>query len=397
MRYNGRMRQGFFDKFVERLDRIDAPVVGAHLAELSRERGFLETLFQSIDEGLLVLGEGMRLLYANHAAERMIGFSAEERRGKSLARYLRDWGVEGLLRRQISDWERIETRAVELAYPERRVVSYYARPVDVEGRTELLLILRDVTRERLAEENALADERLAAVKTLAAGVAHEIGNPLNALTIHLQLLTRELRGVREEALRESLLGLAAVAEREATRLDGIIRRFLAAIRPAKPNLARGNVVDVLEATLRLVEADLRQRRITLERTVPKAVPEIFLDAQQLEQVFFNLIRNAMDAVPDGGRIGVAVTVDDAWVNVSVLDNGMGIPARLLGRIFDPYVTTKEKGTGLGLMIVGRIVQAHGGTIDCASHEGEGSCFTVRLPRAERRVRALGNAKTETKP
>ena len=395
MCYNADMRQGFFDKFVERLDRLDAPVVEAHIAELARERGFLETLFQSIDEGLLVVGDGLRLLYANHAAERMVGFSAEERQGKSLARHLRDWGVEGLLRQQMGDWERVETREVELAYPERRVVRFYARPVELEGRTELLLILRDVTRERAAEESALADERLTAVKTLAAGVAHEIGNPLNALTIHLQLLTRELRGVGDESLRESLGGLAAVAEREVARLDGILRRFLAAIRPAKPNLTRGNVRDVLDATLRLLEPDLAQREIALARTMPKAVPEVFLDAQQLEQVFFNLIKNAMDAVSDGGRIGVTVTTDDAWVNVSVLDNGAGIPAPMLGRIFDPYVTTKEKGNGLGLMIVRRIVQAHGGTITCASHEGEGTCFTVSLPRAERRVRALGEGRQET--
>ena len=394
MRYNGSMRQGFFDKFVSRLDRIEAPVAEAHIAELARERGFLETLFQSIDEGLVVVGDGMRLLYANRAAERMIGFDAEERRGKSLGRYLRDWGVEGLLRQQVKDWARIETREVELAYPERRVVAFYARPVAYEGRTELLLILRDVTRERLAEENALADERLAAVKTLAAGVAHEIGNPLNALTIHLQLLNRELRSVKDEALRASLGGLTTVAEREVTRLDGILRRFLAAIRPTKPNLTRGNVCDVLNATLRLLAPDLEQRHIALESVVPAAVPEIFLDAQQLEQVFFNLVKNAMDAVQDGGRIGVTVTVDDAWVNVSVLDNGTGIPEELLGRIFDPYVTTKAKGNGLGLMIVRRIVQAHGGAITCASHAGEGTCFTVRLPRAERRVRALSEAPTQ---
>lgn len=382
------MRQGFFDKFVSRLGRIDAPVAEAHIAELARERGFLEELFQSIDEGLLVIGAGMRLLYANRAAARMVGFDPEERRGKSLARHLRDWGVEALLRAQVGDWAQIQTREVELAYPERRVVAFYARPVAYEGRAELLLILRDVTRERHAEETALADERLAAVRTLAAGVAHEIGNPLNALTIHLQLLNRELRDLPDPTRRDALQGLATVAEREVARLDGILRRFLAAIRPAKPNLTRGNVCDVVDATLRLLAPDLARRGITLERAVPDAVPDVFLDAQQLEQVFFNLVRNAMDAVPDGGRIGVTLTYDDTTVSVSVLDNGSGIPPELLARVFEPYVTTKEKGNGLGLMIVRRIVQAHGGAVSCASHAGEGTCFTVRLPRAERRVRAL---------
>lgn len=385
------MRQGFFDKFISRLDRIDAPVVSAHLTELARERGFLETLFQSIDEGLLVIGENMSLLYANHAAERMIGFSFEETKGKSLTRHLREWGVEGLLTSQMGDWARIETREITITYPETRTISYYVRPVEFEDRVELLLILRDVTRQRMAEETALADERLTAVKTLAAGVAHEIGNPLNALTIHLQLLSRELRHVEDEAQRADLQELTEIAESEVKRLDGIIRRFLAAIRPTKPTLVRGNVREVLATTLRLLTPDIEQRGIRLETLLPETIPDCFLDAQQLEQVFFNLIRNAMDAITDGGRIGVTVTTDDAWVNVSVLDNGVGIPQHLLGRIFDPYLTTKEKGNGLGLMIVRRIIQEHGGSIECASHENEGTCFTIHLPRAERCVRALGES------
>jgi len=382
------MRQGFFDKFVSRLDRIDAPVLSTHIAELAKERGFLETLFQSIDEGLLVLGAGLVPLYANHAAEQMVGFSFEAYRGKSLSRHLREWGIESLLEQQIGNWDSIETREVEISYPEHRIISFYARPVAYEKRVELLLMLRDITRERKAEEHALVDERLTAVKTLAAGVAHEIGNPLNAITIHLQLLERALKHVQDAEQRSNLQELTGVAEREVARLDGIIRRFLAAIRPTKPNLVRGNIRAVIDGVLRLLAPDLEQRAIELQVVIPDAVPEIFFDAQQMEQVFFNLLKNAMDAVVDGGRIGVTITMDDGWVNISILDNGTGIPPELLGRIFDPYVTTKAKGNGLGLMIVRRIVQEHGGTISCASHQGEGTCFTLRLPRAERRVRAL---------
>ncbi len=385
----GDMRQGFFDKFISKLDQIHAPVVSAHIDAMARERGFLETLFQSIDEGLMVIGEEMRLLYANHAAEAMLGFVFEKEKGHSIGRYVRDWGVEALLQSQMGDWARIETREVELSYPEHRVISYYARPVEFDEQTELLLILRDVTRERLAEEHALADERLAAVKTLAAGVAHEIGNPLNALTIHLQLLARELRGVEDATQRAELQELASIASHEVSRLDHILRRFLAALRPTKAVLVKGQVRAVLETTLRLLAPDIEQRRIQLQIAIPDHLPMVFLDAQQLEQVFFNLLKNAMDAVPDGGRIGVTVTVDDARVNVSILDNGEGIPEAMLGRIFDPYVTTKAKGNGLGLMIVKKIVQAHHGTVECASHPGEGTCFTIHLPRAERHVRALG--------
>ncbi len=385
------MRQGFFDKFISRLDRIEAPVLSAHIAEIAKERGFLETIFQSIDEGVLVLGEGLIPLYANHAAEQMVGFELRKWRGKSLGRHLREWGLESLLKQQIGNWERIEAREVELTYPEHRIVSFYARPVSLADRLELLLILRDITRERAAEENALVDERLTAAKTLAAGVAHEIGNPLNAINIHLQLLARELRHIQNDEQRDTLQNLTSIAEAEVSRLDNIIRRFLTAIRPSKPNLTRGNIRATIEAVTRLLTPDFEQRHIQLQILFPDTIPDVFFDAQQMEQVFFNLIRNAMDAVSDGGRIGITVTADDNWVNISILDNGVGIPADLLGRIFDPYVTTKAKGNGLGLMIVRRIVQDHGGTIACASHYGEGTCFTLHLPRAERRVRALGNS------
>lgn len=384
------MRQGFFDKFISKLDRIDAPVASAHIATLAKERGFLETLFQSINEGILVLGDEMRLLYANAAAERFIGFTAEKERGHSMKRFLRDWGIETLLRQQLGDWNRVEMREVEISYPEQRVISFYARPVEFEDRTELLLMLRDITRERRAEEDTLADERIGAVKTLVAGVAHEIGNPLNALTIHLQLLTRELNKVTDPRCQENLRELTEIASQEVARLDGIIRRFLTALRPTKPNLVRGNLRDVVDTTLKLLTPDLDQREILLKCTAPENVPDVFLDTQQMEQVFFNLLKNAMDAVSNQGKIGVTITVDDASVAVSILDNGVGIPESLLGRIFDPYVTTKTKGSGLGLMVVRRIVQAHGGTIECASHEGEGTCFTVRLPRAERHIRTLSN-------
>ncbi len=389
------MPTGFFDRLVARLDKLDPGSLQAQLVHLAQERGFLETIFQSIQEGVMVIGNSGTLLYANRAAERLIGFEYVRLRGKSILRYLRDWEWESLIDAGAAaegDWSTVITREIEVTYPEHRFLAFYAQPVsghDLPGN-HVLLMIRDVTRERHREESTIESERLDAVKMLAAGVAHEIGNPLNALTIHLQLLQREIGQVPDDETRAALAELAEVSHAEVTRLDAIIRRFLQAIRPTCPDLKPGDLADVLKTTLRVLQPDLQNRDIAISVDMPGELPAVCFDAQQMEQVFFNILKNAMEAVRDGGRIGVSITADDAWVAFSFLDNGEGIAAGRLGRIFEPYHTSKAKGTGLGLMIVQRIVQEHGGVVEAASRPGEGTCVTVRLPRAERRVRLLAN-------
>jgi PAS domain S-box-containing protein len=387
------MASGFFDRLVARLDKLDPGSVQAQMVRLSQERGFLETIFQSIQEGVMVIDNEGLLLYANRAAEKLAGFEAARVRGRSILRFLREWDWEHLLDAPEmigGGWSRMVTREIEVTYPEHRFISVYAVPLDEQDvvRKGVLVILRDVTGERRQEASALEEERTDAVKNLAAGLAHEIGNPLNALTIHLQLLERELAGVADEEVRRPLQELAEVARKEVERLDAINNQFLRAVRPSKPVLRPEAPAEVLEETLRLLKTEFGNRRIEVSVDIHEAVPEVKLDRQQIKQVFFNLIKNALDAMPDGGSLKIAFGVGDAFVDISFMDSGHGIAKGELGHVFDPYYSTKPAGTGLGLMIVRRIVEDHGGEIEVASKEGQGACFKVRLPRNERRVRML---------
>ena len=385
------MASGFFDRLVARIDKLDPESLQAQMLRLAQERGFLETIFQTIQEGVVVIDNAGKLLYANHAAEKLAGFDFSRTKGRSILRFLREWDWEHLLDSPSSEsgWARMVTREIEVSYPEHRFISVYAAPLDETGLVEkgVLVILRDVTRDRRQEASTLESERSNAVKLLAAGVAHEIGNPLNALNIHLQLLSRELRGL-PDGTREPLEELADVARTEVGRLDAIISQFLRAIRPSKPVLLPEQPTEVLEETLKLLKTEFENRCIAVSVDIPDPVPTVHLDRSQIKQVFFNLTKNALEAMPDGGSLKIVFGVGDVYVDISFVDTGKGIAPDEMGKIFEPYHTTKAHGSGLGLMIVQRIIEEHGGEIELSSKPGAGSCFKIRLPRSERRVRLL---------
>jgi PAS domain S-box-containing protein len=384
------MAAGFFDRLAARLDKVDAGSLQAQLLRLARERGFLETIFQSIQEGVMVIDNEGRLLYANRAAEQFIGFEYARVRGRSFVRYMRDLDWDHLLGMDAeADASRLLTHEIEITYPERRFLAIYAVPMPAqeEAGKSVLIMLRDVTRDRLQEMDVLDSERLHAVRLLAAGVAHEIGNPLNALNIHLQLLSREVADL-PEAQRPAVADLVDVARAEVARLDNIITQFLRGLRPSKPQFALAQPAEVLQETLRLLQTDIENRRIAVSIECPEVMPKVPIDAEQIKQVYFNLIKNALEAMPDGGALKIAFTVGDAFLTIAFQDTGHGIPAADMGRIFEPYHTTKSKGSGLGLMIVQRIMQEHGGQIEISSKPSAGTCFRIALPVADRRVRML---------
>ncbi len=370
------IKSGFIDKLIERVDRLDPHSLQTHFLRLAQERGLLEMIFQSIQEGVLVVnGEG-RLDFANRAAEGFLGFGVEAARGRPIVRLLPDVDWDRILGLDESEWSRLFTQEIEITYPVHRILSFYVVPLAVEHQEDrgVLIILRDVTRDRQEEASLLESERLNAVKLLAAGVAHEIGNPLNALNIHLQLLDREIRGLRDrveraaapagpEALLEDLSSLSEltdVTRNEVARLDLIITQFLRAIRPSRPTLALCRVDQLLREALTLLKQEVLNRRIEIAVEFPERTPRLRVDRDQLKQAFFNIIRNAFQAMPDGGTLTITVFTTDESLGLSFRDSGVGIERDAFSRLFEPYHTTKPGGTGLGLMIVQRIVQDHGG-------------------------------------
>ena len=379
------MPSNFYQRVADRIKRIDPDTLHTQFARLVAERGFLETLFQSIQEGVLVINPDASLQFANAAAERLLGFRFSDTKGRPVTSFLRDFELDHLLAAPgARDWPGATTSEVEISAPEPRVLSLYALPVENAPQHSLLIILRDITREREQESSNLESERSKAVRLLAATVAHEIGNPLNALNIHLQLLRRELPDGDPAELDE----LLSVAQTEVARLDAIIAQFLLALRPAQPQFQSRDPAQLLQESLLLLKTEFENRRIAVSLDIPAGLPALQLDPVQIKQVYFNLIKNATEAMPDGGALKITFAVSDRWVSVAFLDSGSGIPADELTLLFQPFHTTKEKGSGLGLMITQRIVHDHGGQIEVFSKPGAGACFRILLPISDRRVRRL---------
>ena len=405
-------KSSFLDKVLGRIGRLDAEGLQTVVQRLARERSFLETLFNTIEDGVLVVDEKGRIIYSNQAVSRILNWHHEIAEGQSITDYLPELDWSELLKSRKG--QRVVRHEFETNYPSVKFFRLYVAPLDSEGASGsgVALILHDATEQRQKAFEAIESERLHSLTLLAASVAHEIGNPLNALHIHLQLMTREMKKLRQSLAESrppvfSKPGAAQtssladrdesvdriekyldVAKGEISRLDYIITQFLQAIRPTQPKLANASLNDVVEETLQLLRPEIENRGLHIKENRATRLPTLPIDAGQIKQALVNLVKNAVQAMTKGGTLTLQTGESSDGVWVSVADTGGGIPQEQLNRIFEPFFTTKKKGTGLGLMIVQRIVREHGGRIELESKVGQGTLFRICLPLLERRPRLL---------
>lgn len=398
---SGGRRVSSLERVLGRLEDLDSTNLAILVQRLARERGLFEMLSDTIDEGVIVIDDAGTVEYANRAGMRMIGLRPNETGSAVLWKLVPDLGRPLNFLRGGDELAPNIARDAEIFYPEHRwlrlqISRLSLQDSDLRMPTRFVVILRDITADRQSTEEMIESERVNSIFTLAASVAHEIGNPLNSMKIHLELIRRRLDKLEiPEKSAGTLENSVNICLEEISRLDEILKNFLGAIRPQKPSLVQTNLFEIVIDVLGVQKIELENRNIRCSMTQRcKELPVVLGDASLLKQLIFNVTKNAMEAMQEGGSISIEADSDDEFVYLRVKDTGCGISRDDISKIYEPFFTTKNNGHGLGMMIVMRIMREHGGQVGIDSEPGKGTTVTLQFPKPGARARMLPPAPAE---
>jgi signal transduction histidine kinase len=398
----------FIKRALGKFSKLTAEQIRDLLVSAAEEIDRLETVLDSLSEGILVCDSDHCLVLANKHVERYLPMSYGPE-NEPVWRTVRDEKAAEFLEATLCSGDRVEDREFDFEVKGIQwLISVSVLPLVKDHHvTGSLIHLQDITEKRKKEAQLRRAENLASLTTVAAGVAHEIKNPLGSLSIHVQLIQKLVAANREKFGRyyaeddaqdprrslDLMDKYIAVINEEIDRLNHIVVDFLFAVRPMHLEFRKGDINSFIKELTGFVSFELEQSRITYVLDLAEDLPLIEFDERYMKQALLNLIKNAIAAMPGGGTLTIRTGVKDDQISILVQDTGVGIAETILPKIFEPYFTTKETGSGLGLTLVFKIIQEHKGEISLRSREGEGTCFTILLPvpQRERRLISFGGA------
>ncbi len=363
-------------------------------------KNFSDSIIKSIGSGLITVDMKNRVTYFNNAAARILKIPPEKAIGQKISKFLKKEEIDRLFPESPKEEPADLNREMEItdATGEKVFIGFTTTPwVDNnQNKMGTIISFRDISEIKRLQVEMIRMDRLASLGVLASGIAHEIRNPLAGIKTMAQTLEEEMEpgDSRQEYLSRII--------RQVNRLDELLKAFFSYARPRPPIKKWHDLPDIVHEVTMLLNKRISSTNVVLEEKYAKNLPQIFVDLNQIQQIFINLILNALDAMPKGGTLTLTAepvrtalkAVDrrrknfrrklqeTLYVKVSVQDTGSGIPAEHLDAIFDPFFTTKSQGTGLGLSIVYRILEEHGGEIQVSSKVGKGTTFTLLLPAEE---------------
>jgi len=324
-------------------------------------------------EGLIVTNMDGVILETTPAAEHILEMPSLDLKSRNIRDFCGSLDTYTDLREKASNEAKALNRSMSITtgMGKRKLVNMSIQRVDQEGGGRFVHIFQDCEDLKDMEQRLLQAERLATIGRFASQIAHEIRNPLNSISLNVELLSDEFSDTNSEAH-----GLIRSVLRELDRLNGIVSEYLQFSRFPKPNLTRGRVDRVIR---NVVENFKPPARIKFRVSLVESTPDVWLDEHLLRQVLDNLTRNAVEAIDGEGTIEIEDCVVDRFVVIRVKDSGKGIPADVQSRIFEPFFTTKSRGTGLGLATSQQILFEHNGHLVFESQPGHGTTFSLLLP------------------
>lgn len=370
---------GSFNRMTDRLKET--------IAELVENRNYTENILRSLLNGVITIDANYCIMRINQATENIMRLPSEKLVGEQIAVvFEKDPEILGLIRDCLEShriMEGVETslhRKDGSSIPIELSLSLLEDPRHPsEKGAGLVVLIRDLTEIQALKEHIRRQDRLAALGELSAGIAHEIRNPLGIIKGAAGILNKE-SGAKGTKLAE----LSSVILEEVDRLNEVISDFLEFARPRPPQFKPENMNDLLRATLQMAALQIEKRKVRVHEDLAPDLPMVMADEHQMHQVFLNLILNALQATDEGDTVEIATRFlsQEKLVEIVFSDTGMGIPEENLNKVFNPFFTSKEQGTGLGLSVVSKIVENHDGKIFLASEVGKGARFTICLPVAE---------------
>ena len=381
------------DREIEAMRRFQDSI----LKSMAVMKDFQNNILNSMHEGVFTTDEEGNITSFNKAAERITGFKSSQVIGMKCRDVLRT-----PVCKKDCPLKKVLKTGQTMCYYETNIVNRnnQAIPVstclsalkDVKGKTiGIVEVFQDITELKGLQERLIQSEKLALMGRLAAGVAHEINNPISGILTYIKLLSQKTqKGRFEQSELEKIKRYLTIIERETNRCGTIVRHLLDFARPAKPDIKPIDIKSVLEQGISLLQDQLKHQNIKINKEIASPLPKVMADFSQLQQVFMNIMLNASEAMPDGGELKISINAKEKdFVTVELSDTGYGIPEENITKIFDPFFTTKAekegKGLGLGLSIVQGIIKDHHGHIDVKSKIEEGTTFTIKLPTTRDKV------------
>jgi len=392
------MRQ-FIKRALQRLDELSIEKSRNFILAASREIDCLETVLDSLPRGILVCDTAHKLILANKASRRFLSIVSYEQAMETVWSVIPERMVAEFLAHTLLSAGKVEESEFDVEVNGTlRLLSVSVMPLVKDRQVSGSVILVDDITERRAREGRMRRmENLASLTTLAAGVAHEIKNPLGSLSIHVQLIKKAVDAQEELCpllQRTHIDKYLKVVNEEIDRLNSIVVDFLFAVRQLNADFRRGNINTLVRELAEFVSFELENAGVECVLNLAEDMPLVKFDWRLMRQALLNLIKNALAAMNDGGKLTITTEASEGELRINVADTGIGIPEENFSKIFEPYFTTKETGSGLGLTMVFKIIKEHRGEISVRSREGEGSVFFITLPMPQTEQRLITYAADE---